>query len=145
MNRKDEDGRTALHWAAANKPNPRVKHAECVEWLIQRGAKVNTHDDGGWSPFMSACSAGHAQVHTISYLDQMALLFSRSLIFHFRHDHLHRMQARGLRVPKYGLQSPLHASANPELRVWTCPFTQIVTSIVRTGSTASYSRSSKRR
>jgi hypothetical protein len=62
INRKDEDGRTALHWAAANKPTPGKMHAECVEHLIKVGAKVNTHDDGGWTPFMSACSAGHVQV-----------------------------------------------------------------------------------
>ena len=61
VNRKDEDGRTALHWAAANKPRPGKKHAECVELLLHRGAKVNTHDDGGWTPFMSACSAGNQE------------------------------------------------------------------------------------
>jgi ankyrin repeat protein len=62
VNRKDEDGRTVLHWAAANKPYPGKKHAECVEHLLLRGAIVNTHDDGGWTPFMSACSAGNVQI-----------------------------------------------------------------------------------
>ena len=71
VNRKDEDGRTALHWAAASKPRPGKKHAECVELLLQRGAKVCTHDDGGWTPFMSACAAGNAQ--TVRLLVQVML------------------------------------------------------------------------
>ena len=47
---KDEDGRTALH-----------RESEDVLALIQAGADINAQDDGGWTPLMCACSAGHLE------------------------------------------------------------------------------------
>ena len=73
VNRKDEDGRTALHWAAANRPRAVNTHADCVRLLLRRGSKVNTHDDGGWTPIMSACSAGNAEVVRL-LIDAQALV-----------------------------------------------------------------------
>ena len=55
LNRKDEDGRTALvrdllsfslrshvlqHWACANKPKAGQSHAECVAYLLERRANA---------------------------------------------------------------------------------------------------------
>lgn len=45
---RDEDGRTALH-----------REVEGIAELIRAGANVNAQDDGGWTPLMCACSAGH--------------------------------------------------------------------------------------
>ncbi|KAI7890678.1 prosome, macropain 26S subunit, non-ATPase, 10, isoform CRA_c [Mucor mucedo] len=53
----DEDGRTALHWAASG------GHASIVEYLMNKGAIVNNPDkDAGWTPLMIAVAAGHEDV-----------------------------------------------------------------------------------
>ncbi|EKX41212.1 hypothetical protein GUITHDRAFT_153886, partial [Guillardia theta CCMP2712] len=62
LNRKDEDGRTALHWACANKPKAGQSHAECVAYLLERRANATTVDDGGWCPLLSAASSGNADI-----------------------------------------------------------------------------------
>mmetsp|Transcript_47343 Transcript_47343/g.115290 ORF Transcript_47343/g.115290 Transcript_47343/m.115290 type:complete len:223 (-) Transcript_47343:197-865(-) len=62
VNRKDEDARTALHWACASAPRPNQRHTECVQYLLARGAKPQTTDDGGWTPLLSAASAGNEDV-----------------------------------------------------------------------------------
>ncbi|KYQ89680.1 ankyrin repeat-containing protein [Tieghemostelium lacteum] len=50
----DEDERTGLHWAAAG------GHLAIVQYLVnQCNQSVNTIDDGGWSPLLSATSSGH--------------------------------------------------------------------------------------
>jgi ankyrin repeat protein len=58
LNRRDSDGRTALHHAAA------AGHAAFVQSLVERGAKVDTQDnDGqGMSPLHSAAAAGRTEV-----------------------------------------------------------------------------------
>jgi len=52
----DEDGRTALHWAAAEGREAKVRA------LLGLGAALLTRDGSGWTPLMSASSAGHASV-----------------------------------------------------------------------------------
>ena len=52
----DDEGRTALHWAAiAGRP-------ELVSELLQRGANPLARDDYGWAPLHSAASSGNAPV-----------------------------------------------------------------------------------
>ncbi|KAI8853709.1 putative 26S proteasome non-ATPase regulatory subunit [Chytridium lagenaria] len=53
---KDEDQRTALHWAASGKRT--LVAAE----LIEKGAAVNALDDANWSPLMIAASVGCAPI-----------------------------------------------------------------------------------
>ncbi|CEO97664.1 hypothetical protein PBRA_001009 [Plasmodiophora brassicae] len=53
---KDCNGRTALHWAAAN------GHDGAVEALIRHRWDVNVDDEVHWTPLHSACSAGHVPV-----------------------------------------------------------------------------------
>jgi 26S proteasome non-ATPase regulatory subunit 10 len=31
-------------------------------YLVELGAEVNTSDEGGWTPLISTCSAGHLDV-----------------------------------------------------------------------------------
>jgi ankyrin repeat protein len=46
----DEDGRTAFHWATAQgKEN-------VVQFLLEKGVNINTKDEAGWTPLMSAAS-----------------------------------------------------------------------------------------
>lgn len=66
VNKKDEDGRTALHWASTTMSRPGQRHADCVKLLIERKANVRTKDDGGWTPLLSACACGNA--NTVSVL-----------------------------------------------------------------------------
>ncbi|EFA85216.1 ankyrin repeat-containing protein [Heterostelium album PN500] len=53
----DEDERTLLHWAASN------GRIVIVQYLINECKQsVNTSDDGGWTPLLSAVSCGHAHM-----------------------------------------------------------------------------------
>lgn len=54
----DEDGRSLLHNAAAS------GNIELVQRLVEKGfgPSVNTADEEGWTPLISAVSAGHEQV-----------------------------------------------------------------------------------
>ena len=59
LNSVDADGRTAVHWAAAN------GHTAVVEMLLAATdglCDVNHQDEGGWTALMSAVSAGHEGV-----------------------------------------------------------------------------------
>ena len=61
---KDEDARTPLHWAAS------CGGLKVLDWLLtQPGTVVNTQDDAGWTPLMSAVSAGHIE-SVVSLLNQ---------------------------------------------------------------------------
>ncbi|KAG1700348.1 hypothetical protein DVH05_012149 [Phytophthora capsici] len=54
---KDEDERTPLHWACA------LGQLEVAEFLLEHAkAAVNVQDDAGWTPLMSAASAGHGEI-----------------------------------------------------------------------------------
>ncbi|KDO24528.1 hypothetical protein SPRG_10343 [Saprolegnia parasitica CBS 223.65] len=55
----DEDERTALHWAAA------CGHMDVADLLVGL-SKINHQDDSGWTPLMSAASAGHVEM--VSFL-----------------------------------------------------------------------------
>jgi 26S proteasome non-ATPase regulatory subunit 10 len=55
--RKDEDGRTLLHWACAQKEwNP------LVPLLLKAGSTIDTCDEAGFTPLHSSCSCGNTQV-----------------------------------------------------------------------------------
>ncbi|RLN37863.1 hypothetical protein BBJ28_00000484 [Nothophytophthora sp. Chile5] len=57
LDAKDEDERTPLHWACA------TGRVEVAEFLLEHvHAKLNVQDDAGWTPLMSAASAGHGDV-----------------------------------------------------------------------------------
>ncbi|EEY66262.1 26S proteasome non-ATPase regulatory subunit, putative [Phytophthora infestans T30-4] len=54
---KDEDERTPLHWACA------TGRLDVAEFLLERAkTTVNVQDDAGWTPLMSAASAGHGDI-----------------------------------------------------------------------------------
>ncbi|KXS22457.1 26S proteasome non-ATPase regulatory subunit 10-like protein [Gonapodya prolifera JEL478] len=50
---RDEDERTALHWASSN------GKSDLVTLLLERGAEVDAVDDAGWTSLMIATSSGH--------------------------------------------------------------------------------------
>ncbi|RLN95092.1 hypothetical protein BBJ28_00000116 [Nothophytophthora sp. Chile5] len=57
LDAKDEDERTPLHWACA------TGRVEVAEFLLDHvHAKLSVQDDAGWTPLMSAASAGHGDV-----------------------------------------------------------------------------------
>ncbi|KAJ8571323.1 hypothetical protein ON010_g5513 [Phytophthora cinnamomi] len=57
LDTKDEDERTPLHWACA------TGRLDVAEFLLEHAkAAVNVQDDAGWTPLMSAASAGHGDV-----------------------------------------------------------------------------------
>lgn len=57
LDSKDEDERTPLHWACAS------GRLDVAEFLLDDAkAAVNVQDDAGWTPLMSAASAGHGDV-----------------------------------------------------------------------------------
>lgn len=57
LNRRDGDHRTPLHWASSG------GSVDVCEFLLgQTGIEVDTVDESGWSPIMSATSAGHVDV-----------------------------------------------------------------------------------
>ncbi|KAJ3143452.1 hypothetical protein HDU90_000213 [Geranomyces variabilis] len=53
---KDEDGRTALHWAASG------KHLEITRALLAAGADATTTDEGGMTPLHIAASTGSLEI-----------------------------------------------------------------------------------
>jgi ankyrin repeat protein len=56
LEHKDEDGWTALHYAATG------GHADVVAFLLCNGAQANSKDMGGWTPLIRASSKGHQAV-----------------------------------------------------------------------------------
>eukprot|EP00727_Mastigamoeba_balamuthi_P012208 m51a1_g761 hypothetical protein (228) ;mRNA; r:555311-556321 len=54
VDKRDDDQRTAVHWAAAG------GHVELLRYLLGRGAAAQPSDESGWTPLMSASSAGRA-------------------------------------------------------------------------------------
>ncbi|KUF89943.1 26S proteasome non-ATPase regulatory subunit 10 [Phytophthora nicotianae] len=57
LDAKDEDERTPLHWACA------TGRLDVAEFLLECAkATVNVQDDAGWTPLMSAASAGHGDI-----------------------------------------------------------------------------------
>ncbi|KAL4095549.1 hypothetical protein PRIC1_008923 [Phytophthora ramorum] len=57
LDTKDEDDRTPLHWACA------TGRLDVAEFLLEHTqAAVNVQDDAGWTPLMSAASAGHGNI-----------------------------------------------------------------------------------
>jgi ankyrin repeat protein len=53
LDRRDNQGNTALHWAA------RGGHAEAAAWLLRSGAGVSIRDEDGMTPLMWVGSCGH--------------------------------------------------------------------------------------
>lgn len=81
---KDEDERTALHWASSS------GHVDTVLFLLSKKADIDAQDEGGWTPLMCASSAGHdgvvdvllksgANVNLVNEGGQTALYVTRSL------------------------------------------------------------------
>lgn len=60
INRLDDKGRSALHWAAF------FGSMEMVKCIIECGGDVNIQDSLGWTPLHCAAVAGHAAV--VAYL-----------------------------------------------------------------------------
>eukprot|EP00871_Galdieria_phlegrea_P006059 jgi/Galph1/940/GphlegSOOS_G5668.1 len=56
LQKRDEDGRTLLHWACA-----RTEWNEAVPLLLKAGAKVDTSDESGFTPLHSCCSIGNKE------------------------------------------------------------------------------------
>ena len=57
VNRGDNDGRTALHFAAQE------GHLDVTKYLISQGAEVNKGDNDGWTAFHACCfQDGHLDV-----------------------------------------------------------------------------------
>mmetsp|Transcript_32538 Transcript_32538/g.44660 ORF Transcript_32538/g.44660 Transcript_32538/m.44660 type:complete len:228 (+) Transcript_32538:76-759(+) len=56
IDKRDSDERTVLHWAAA------MGRVDVVKGLLALRADPTTEDDSGWSPLISAASAGHVEV-----------------------------------------------------------------------------------
>ncbi|CAI5720487.1 unnamed protein product [Hyaloperonospora brassicae] len=57
LDAKDQDERTPLHWACAS------GRLNVAEFLLTRArASLDVQDDAGWTPLMSAASAGHAEI-----------------------------------------------------------------------------------
>eukprot|EP00761_Pharyngomonas_kirbyi_P013285 gb/GECH01013312.1/.p1 GENE.gb/GECH01013312.1/~~gb/GECH01013312.1/.p1 ORF type:complete len:231 (+),score=77.21 gb/GECH01013312.1/:1-693(+) len=56
VNEKDEDERTALHWATSG------GHDSIVNFLLNQDADILQSDEEGWIPFHIACSAGHYSI-----------------------------------------------------------------------------------
>ena len=56
LEKRDENGRRLLHWAASG------GQKELVQWLIEHNADVDAVDDTRWTPLIIACSAGHEAV-----------------------------------------------------------------------------------
>jgi len=68
---KDNNGSTALMWAADN------GHTEIVRLLIDKGADINTENNYGYTALMEAAGAGHTEiVELLSKRDQSASAFS---------------------------------------------------------------------
>lgn len=58
LNTRDGDQRTPLHWAVASDDR-----AELVRRILEvPGVDVNTRDPAGWTPLMSAASAGASRI-----------------------------------------------------------------------------------
>ncbi|ORZ35652.1 ankyrin repeat-containing domain protein [Catenaria anguillulae PL171] len=52
LNARDDDDRTALHWACSGSA------VQVADWLLHHGADPNVVDDSGWTPLMIAASVG---------------------------------------------------------------------------------------
>ena len=53
---RDDNGRTALHWACSG------GHKEIVQWLVENGSEIDARDDSRWTPLIIAASAGHEAI-----------------------------------------------------------------------------------
>lgn len=53
LDRKDEDGRTLLHWAVSG------GHLNLVKYLLDQGALVDIPDETGWTPLLISVSTGN--------------------------------------------------------------------------------------
>ena len=56
VERRDENERTPLHWAASS------GRKEIAQFLLDRGSPADAADDAGWTPLIIASSAGHEAV-----------------------------------------------------------------------------------
>ena len=62
INIRDNDGRTALMWAAYK------GHGDIVKYLHQAGADINIMDNGGVTALIAAASEGHGDI--VKYFHQ---------------------------------------------------------------------------
>ena len=57
INASDEDERSVLHWACAS------GNTEAVKLILSYpDVNLNSQDDSGWTPLMSAVSAGYVDI-----------------------------------------------------------------------------------
>ena len=76
INESDDDGRTVFHWAVTHGSE------DIAQMLVGRGASVDSVDDGGITPLITACSVGLQSI-----VEMILELTKKSLDLHYKEAH----------------------------------------------------------